>query len=162
MVVSLELLELDGAVLDPELELGVLAEPLSEPLLLDESLDEDFGVLGLGVLLLEELELGVEDEPELGVEAEPDIEEDDDGVDGVLLEPDEDDDGLDGVLLEPDEDGLDGEVLDDEDPAEDLSPERDAPGLPVLSQPYRPPTATAMGITTNAVFLSKLIEGSSQ
>jgi hypothetical protein len=154
VVVSLEPLELDGALLDPELELGVLAEPLPEPLLL--SLDEELGVLELGVLL-EELELG------LGVEAEPDIEEDDDGLDGEVLEPDEDDDGLDGELLEPDDDGLEGEVLEDEDPAEDLSPERDAPGPPpVLSQPYRPLTATAMGITTNAVFLSKLIEGSSQ
>jgi hypothetical protein len=82
------------------------------------------------------------------------------GVLGAVLEPDEDDLSLeelepdmpDGELLEPDEDaepdGEDGEV--DDAPREDelLAPR---------SQPYRPPTATARGIRTNADFLIKLI-----
>ena len=85
----------------------------------------------------EELELGEVElgELELGVEAEPDIED----------EPPEDD-GLDGLV-----------VLDEDEPAEDLSPPRDAPGPPALSQPYRPPMATAMGRMTTADFFSKLI-----
>ena len=80
-------------------------------------------------------------------------------LDGLELEPalldlsleDELELGLDGLVLEePDmePDGEDGEV--DDAPREDelLAPR---------SQPYRPPTATAMGRRTNADFLSKLI-----
>jgi len=88
-----------------------------------------------------------------------------DGLDGLvlgllgrLLEPAEDDDlslelelGLDGLVLEePDAepDGEDGEVDDAPRVDELLAPR---------SQPYRPPTATAMGRRTNADFLIKLI-----
>lgn len=72
--------------------------------------------------------------------------------------------GLDGVgllelpLLLPDiePDGEDGEVL--LAPLEAL-PERDAPVElpPVRSQPYRPPTATAIGTIRKTDFFNKLI-----
>jgi hypothetical protein len=151
--VSLELPELDGVLLEPELGVELELESLLEDLSLEE-----LGVLlepALGVLLEELLELGLVEEPLLGEELE-------------LLEPDIEDGGVPEAPEDEDEDGLDGEVegevvLDEDDPAEDLSVERDAPGPPApLSQPYRPLTATAMGITTNAVFFSKLIGGSSR
>jgi len=117
VVVSVEL---------PALELGAALLSLDEL--------EALGVLGV---LLDELEeLGLADEPALGVEedelellgvlgvvTEPDMDDEDDG--GVLEPDDEDDDGLDGVV-----------VLEEDEPAEDLSVERDAPGPPgPLSQP---------------------------
>jgi hypothetical protein len=140
--VSLLLEEPDGLLLlEP---LGEAEEPLP---LEDESLEDELGLelepLELGVLLDELLELG---ELELG-------------LDGLVLEEPEPDmePELDGELLEPDEeaepDGEEGELLLDEAP-------REAPPLlPPRSQPYRPPTATAMGRRTNADFLSKLIWG---
>jgi len=95
----------------------------------------DWSVEGV---LLDELELGLADEPELGVDedelelegvlgvtvAEPDIELEPDAG-GVLAPEDDEDDGLDGAgALE----------LDEDEPADDLS-ER-APGPPgPLSQP---------------------------
>jgi len=128
--VSLEL-ELDGVLLEPELELELGVEEDESELGVDELLElEELGVLLLPALgvLLEELELGelAEPEPEPRF-AEPDIELDEDG--GVLEEPDEDDeDGLEGAV--------EGDVvLDEDDPADDLSAPRDAPGAPVLSQP---------------------------
>ncbi len=97
---------------------------------------------------------------ELGLEAEPDAEPDiDPEDDGEELEP-PDDEGEDGLVLLEDGLVLEGEV----ELEPDMLPGREAPVLlppPVLLQPYRPPTATAMGITTKAVFLSKLIGGSS-
>jgi hypothetical protein len=85
-------------------------------------LDESLDAAG-GVLLLDELELGLEDDPALGVVTDPDMELEDDG--GVP-EPAEDED----------EDGLEGVLLEDDEPAEDLSAGRDAPGpLALLSQP---------------------------
>jgi hypothetical protein len=148
VVVSLELLapELGAALLplalpDPleeSLEDGLLDEP---ELGVEDEDELELGELELGLGVEDELELEL-GELELGVLAEPDIEPDDEGV---LLEPEDEDDG---EL---------GDVLEDDEPADDLSPERDAPGPPALSQPYRPLTATAMGITTKAVFFSKLI-----
>jgi hypothetical protein len=113
------------------------------PPLEDVSLEDDEPELGVdGVALDEELELGLE-----GValeELEPD------GEDGELLEPDAEPD------MEPD--GEDGAVLlEDDEPVGDLSRVAPGPVLEFLSQPYRPVTATAIGSTTNAVFLSKLI-----
>jgi hypothetical protein len=103
-----------------ELELGVEDD--------DESLGEDELLLELGVLLepalgvplLEELELGGVEDPEPDIELEED---------GGVLDPDEDeDDGLEGAV--------EGDVvLDEDDPADDLSAPRDAPGAPVRSQP---------------------------
>lgn len=142
-VVESVLLELDGALASEALELG-------------EALLEELGE----VLLPEDEPLGVLAEPE------PDIELDElaPGVEGEVLEL-EDDGGVlgeDGVVLEPDdEDEPDGKV-DEEAPVEDLLLPPDAPGPAVRSQPYRPPTATAMGITTTAVFFSKLIGCSSR
>ena len=99
-------------------------------------------------------------------EAEPEgLELEDDGVllddDGLLLdeEPPE---------AEPELDGLLGVVAEPEPPAlpdmpeDELDPERlDAlellpceASLPALSQPYRPPTASARGIRINVDFLS--------
>ena len=115
------------------------------PPLEDVSLEDD--ELGVeGVALDEELELGLE------------------GADGVALEELEEPDGEDGELLEPDAepdmepDGEDGVVLlEDDEPVGDLSRAAPGPVLAFLSQPYRLVTATAIGSTTNAVFLSKLI-----
>jgi hypothetical protein len=127
----------DGLLL---LELGEDEEPLP---LEDVSLEDELGLelepLELGGVLLDELlELGLEglvlDEPEPDMEPE---------LDGELLEPDE----------EAEPDGDDGEELLDDAPLE--AP----PLLPPRSQPYRPPTATAIGRRTNADFLSKLILG---
>ncbi len=106
-------------------------------------------------------------------EAEPEgLELEDDGVllddDGLLLdeEPPE---------AEPELDGLLGVVAEPEPPAlpdmpeDELDPERlDAlellpceASLPALSQPYRPPTASARGIRMNVDFLS-IEKGSSE
>jgi hypothetical protein len=143
-------LELSLLLDDPD---GLLLEPLGEAEELlpleDVSLEEELGLelepLELGGVLLEELlELG---ELELGLdglvldEPEPDMEPE---LDGELLEPDE----------EAEPEGDDGEELLDDAPFE-------APPLllPPRSQPYRPPTATAIGRRTNADFLSKLILG---
>jgi hypothetical protein len=140
-------------LLDPDAPDGLLLELGEEELLLpldDLSLEEELG------LELEPLELGgVADELllELGLEL--------DGLelDGLVLEEPEPDiePELDGELLEPDDeaepDGEEGELLLDDEPLE--AP----PLLPPRSQPYRPPTATAIGRRTNADFLSKLIWG---
>lgn len=115
------------------------------PPLADVSLDED--ELGVeGVALDEELELGLEGAD--GVAALEELEPD--GEDGALLEPDAEPD------MEPD--GEDGVVLlEDDEPVGDLSRAAPGPVLAFLSQPYRLVTATAIGSTTKAVFLSKLI-----
>ena len=98
--------------LDGELELGdVLLLPL----------ELELGVLGVALEELEEL--GLVEEPELGVDEELEL----DGELGVEADPDIED--------EPDEDGLDGEVLEEDEPVDDLSAERDAPVLAVRSQP---------------------------
>lgn len=104
------------------------------------------------------LPLGEAEEPEDELEL---------GLEGVAPEDDELDDGLDDPPeLMPLELELDGDFfvvsLDDEPEAEpdapvepEVAPEP-APRLesPALSQPYRPPTATARGISTKADFLS--------
>jgi hypothetical protein len=113
-----------------ELDDGVALEPDALPL-------EDVSVELLGVLLLELLLEG-----ELGL------------VEELLL--------LGGVLgvvvLELEEDGDDGVVvvLDPEDEDGALAP---LPESGPRLHPYRPVTATAMGRTTNAVFLIKLMVG---
>jgi hypothetical protein len=134
----------------------------------DEPEDEDEPAAG--VSLGEEPELdpalplgeALEEPPE----AEPDgLELEDDGVlledDGLVLEDEPPD-------AEPELDGLLGVVAEPEPPAlpdmpeDELDPERlDAlellpceASLPALSQPYRPPTASARGIRINVDFLS--------
>lgn len=110
------------------------AELLGEALELEEAPPlADLSVVELGVELDEDDELG-----ELGlVDMEPEAEPE---LDGLLLVPDEE--------VEPDgEDGVVAERLEDAPVVE--------PGP--RSQPYRPLTARAIGTTTRAVFLSKLI-----
>jgi hypothetical protein len=127
--------------LEPD-ELGV--DELEE--LGEDEVPEELGVDDEELEELGELELGVDDDPdaldelgelELGLLAEPLV------LEESLLE------------LEPD---IEPEGVDDEAPLDE--PERDAPGPPALSQPYRPATATAMGRAMTTVFLSNFIRSS--
>jgi hypothetical protein len=142
--VELEL-EPEGVELLDEPEDGVALEPDALPL--EDVSDELLGVLllelealgVLGVVLELLLELG-----ELGVALEPLLDEELGGVLGVVVLELEDD-GDDGVVV----------VLEDEDDGEVAPLPESGPRL----QPYRPVTATAMGRTTKAVFLIKLMVG---
>lgn len=141
-----------GVALDPPLDwplIGALLEDELAPELgvegVAEELDELESVLGADGVA-EELEL---DESFLLISTFAEPEEDDAG--GVLV-PAEDDDEFDGV------DGVDGvgvAVLDeDEEPADGVRVF--GPSAP-LSQPYRPPTAIAIGTMTKADFLRILM-----
>lgn len=133
--------------------LGELLEP--EPLP-DAEPDDGLDEVSLDPELLE-LELGVDDVPEPELELEL-------GLDGVALEDDEELGELGEVALpetEPEPEAPDGERFvasldepDEDEPevAPEVAPRFASPAG--RSQPYRPPTATAMGSRINADFLS--------
>lgn len=133
-----------GEVLEPE-PLALLPLPDAEP---DDGLED----VSLEPELLE-LELGEDEAPE------PEL-----GLDGVALEDDEELGELGVVALpdtEPEPEAPDGERFvasldepDEDEPevAPEVAPRFASPAG--RSQPYRPPTATAMGSRINADFLS--------
>lgn len=133
-----------GEVLEPE-PLALLPLPDAEP---DDGLED----VSLEPELLE-LELGEDEAPE------PEL-----GLDGVALEDDEELGELGEVALpetEPEPEAPDGERFvasldepDEDEPevAPEVAPRFASPAG--RSQPYRPPTATAMGSRINADFLS--------
>lgn len=126
--------------------------PPAEPLVLPAAPEVEPSLPAASLAPLEELELGVLGEDELP-EAELEL-----GLDGVVLE-DEDELGELGVVALPEAEP--GRLLmslelepeeDDDEPG--VAPELPFVASPGRSQPYRPPTATAMGRRMKADFLS--------